>query len=92
MLQLGAIEGKVALSFALLAQLCRALHQAALDSNSWTNAGVLIPTPDPSRLPAFAGPARQMIAVANYSKAFGELTKNRQAPKKGPLDKEKAKK
>ena len=90
-LQLGAVQGQVGLSYGLLVQLCRALHQAALDSNSWADAGLLIPTPDPSRTPVFAGPVRQMKAAASYNKAVNELSgvRHRDAPSRNSNKKEK---
>jgi hypothetical protein len=76
-------KSKKHVEFALLVQLCRALHHAALDGNSWGNAGLLMPTPDPSKPPIFAGPARQMMDIASYSKAQAERTKNQKPSDQG---------
>ena len=86
-IQLGAVQGQVSLAFALLVQLCRALHQCALDNNSWSTATLLLPTPDPSRTPIFGGSTRQLQWAASWQKAAAELQKatvsNRKGPEKG---------
>jgi len=58
---------------ALLCQLCRAAHQAALDGNSWVNAGLLVPTRDPTAQPRFGGTHAQLAAVTDWNKAVEEL-------------------
>jgi hypothetical protein len=72
-LHLAIVLGKRQRGWALICLLCRALHQQALDGNSWANANLLVPTCTPGARPGFAGTVTQMEAVASFNKASKEL-------------------
>ena len=76
-----------------LTQLCRALHQTALDGGSWHTASHMLPTADPLERVACAGTHNELEIIAGYQEALRRLKKGVDEPKgKGKgKDKEKDK-
>jgi len=72
-MNLGALEGKPLAALALVGQVCKALHQAALNQGSWEIAALLIPLPDPAKPPQFSGTWEEMSAAANYREGMVTL-------------------
>jgi len=72
-LNLGALEGKPLAALALVGQVCKALHQAALNLGSWEIATLFIPLPDPAKPPQFSGTWEEMSAAANYREGMVTL-------------------
>jgi len=72
-MNLGALEGKPFSALALVGQVCKALHQAALNQGSWEIAALLIPLHDPAKPPQFSGTWEEMSAAANYREGMVTL-------------------
>ena len=57
-----------------LAQTLKAVHQAALDSGSWSNAVLLLPWQNPLQRELWAGEDNKMATAARYSRAIKDLS------------------
>jgi len=72
-LDLLAVRGRVQHATALLVQLAKAVHQAAMDGGSWVTGALLLPTEDPLTPPRFAGTASELAGVASYREGMQAL-------------------
>jgi len=72
-LDLLCLRGDTQHAVALLVQLGKATHQAALDGGSWGTASLLLPTQDPVSPPRFAGTAQELAAAASYKEGLAAL-------------------
>ena len=67
------IEGHVQHGIAMLCQLMKAQHQAAINQGSWDIAVLLLPTEDPLGKVEFGGDAEEMIRIQGHRRAMRDL-------------------
>jgi len=79
-LDLICLRGDMAHGVALLVQGSKAVHQAAMDSGSWTTGALLVPTVDPVSPPRFAGTAQELASAASYKEGIAALHLSGDAP------------
>lgn len=58
-----------------LTQLCRALHQTAIDGGAWHTASHMLPVSDPLDRVNFAGTHQELEVIASYQEALRRLKK-----------------
>ena len=73
-----ALQNDVARGMALLTQLCKAVHQAVLDGNSWGNASLLLPVEDPLSNIEWGGSFGELEGIATFHKAMDDLKSSHQ--------------
>ena len=69
------ISGRERSAAAYTVQLCRAVHQSALDQGGWEVAGLLLPEQDPLDRNRFGGSPVELEAIAAYREALRKLQK-----------------
>jgi len=79
-LDLFCLRGNMARGVALLVQRSKAVHQAAMDSGSWTTAALLAPTIDAVSPPRFAGTAQELASTESCQKGVGAFYLSGDAP------------
>lgn len=60
---------------AYIVQLCRCLHQVALDSGTWATGALLLPKPDPLFKQTTGGTEEELEAIIAYQEAMKRLKK-----------------
>ena len=60
---------------AYIVQLCRCLHQVALDSGMWATGALLLPKPDPLFKQTTGGTEEELEAIIAYQEAMKRLKK-----------------
>jgi hypothetical protein len=61
---------------ALLCQLEKAIAQAVLDGNSWSNASLILPINDPLETEEWGGSFQELEGIASYHKGMADLRAN----------------
>jgi len=72
-LHLVIFQGELPKAMAMIVQLLKATHQAALNGGSWEIASLLIPGEDPLLPPRFAGQFGELAAAAAYREGLAAL-------------------
>lgn len=72
-LNLACLEGNVAGALATIAQLAKAVHQAALDSGVWSTAKLLLPYADPLVPSVWGGTFAELAAASSYREGLASL-------------------
>ena len=67
------IDGHTAHGMAMLVQISKSMHQAAINQGSWEIAALLLPTEDPLSRPEFGGDAEEMIRVQSHRRSMRDL-------------------
>ena len=67
------IEGHTFHGIAMLVQLSKGMHQAAINQGSWEIGSLLIPTEDPLARLEFGGDEEEMLRVQSYRRSLRDL-------------------
>ena len=78
-----ALEGNHMQSIAYACQLSKAIHQVAIDNGDWSNALLLIPTPDALGEPSFGGEEEEMHMVQGWRRAMRDLKARQSGDRRG---------
>ena len=67
------IDGHVAHATAMIVQILKAQHQAAINQGSWDVASLLLPTEDPLARQEFGGDHEEILRIQSHRRAMRDL-------------------